>query len=275
VLSSGLLHAIWNILAKKSHDKAAFLWCAQIIAVIIQLPWAAAVFNAHAMSVYVCALLLLTMLCHGTYTILLAQTYHRADLSMAYPIMRGSSLLLVPLAGVILQGEHLSQWGWVGILCIILGICTIGGRQLLNSSGKAVLLALSVGLAIACYTLLGKINLTEGTPPIVLNFASNFGNLIALSLWGVRMNHIRSEWVLNRKTIVVAGLLAPGGYLLFLSALLLHPAVAQLAPMREIGTVFGAVLGVYWLKEKQGMHRVAMSVIITIGVLLLGFWGNV
>jgi drug/metabolite transporter (DMT)-like permease len=274
VLSSGLLHAVWNILAKKSHDKAAFLWCVQFVAVIIQLPWAAAVFNAHAMSVYVCALLLLTMLSHGTYTILLAQTYRRADLSMAYPIMRGSSLLLVPLAGVILQGEHLTVWGWVGIFCIILGICAIGGNQLLRSSSKAVLLALSVGLAIACYTLLGKINLTEGTPPIVLNLASNFGNAVALSLWSVRINHIRSEWVLNRKTIVIAGLLAPGGYLLFLSALLLHPDVAQLAPMREIGTVFGAVLGVYWLKEKQGVHRVAMSVIITIGVLLLGFWGE-
>jgi drug/metabolite transporter (DMT)-like permease len=131
-------------------------------------------------------------------------------------------LLLVPLAGVILQ-----------------------------SSGKAILLALSVGLAIACYTLLGKINLAEGTPPIVLNLVSNFGNAVALALWGVRINHIRSEWVLNRKTIVVAGLIAPGGYLLFLSALLLHPAVAQLAPMREIGTVFGAVLGVYWFKKSK------------------------
>jgi drug/metabolite transporter (DMT)-like permease len=215
------------------------------------------------------------MLCHGAYTILLAQTYQRADLSIAYPIMRGSSLLLVPLAGVFLQGEHLSLWGWIGIFCIIIGICAIGGRQFLHSSGKAILLALSVGLAIACYTLLGKINLAEGTPPIVLNLASNFGNAIALALWGVRINSIRGEWALNRKTIVVAGLLAPSGYLLFLSALLLHPAVAQLAPMREIGTVFGAVLGVYWLKEKQGMLRVAMSVIITIGVLLLGLWGNV
>jgi drug/metabolite transporter (DMT)-like permease len=188
--------------------------------------------------------------------------------------MRGSSLLLIPLAGVILQGEHLSLWGWIGIFCIIIGICAISGKQFVHSSSKAVLLALLVGLVIACYTLLGKINLLEGTSPIVLNFASNFGNAVALTLWGVRRSNIRNEWALNRKTIVIVGLIAPGGYLLFLSALLLHPAVAQLAPMREIGTVFGAVLGVYWLKEKQGVYRIAMSVIITIGVLLLGFWGN-
>jgi uncharacterized membrane protein len=45
--------------------------------------------------------------------------------------------------------------------------------------------------------------------------------------------------------------------------------VSQLAPMREIGTVFGTILGIFLLKEPQGLSRISAAVLITLGIILL------
>jgi len=76
----------------------------------------------------------------------------------------------------------------------------------------------------------------------------------------------------NWRTIVLGGIISPGGYLLFLLALHFLP-VAQLAPMREIGTVFGTILGIVVLKETQGRRRIIAAGMITVGVILLGVFG--
>ena len=72
--------------------------------------------------------------------------------------------------------------------------------------------------------------------------------------------------------MLLGGVIAPGGYLLFLYALSLAP-VTQLAPMREIGTVFGTTMGIFILREKQGTRRIVTSILITVGVIILGIWG--
>ncbi|KYP80799.1 hypothetical protein AYJ22_09665 [Ferroacidibacillus organovorans] len=107
---------------------------------------------------------------------------------------------------------------------------------------------------------------------MTLNDASNLGNLIALSWLATQSGAIQAEWKANWKTILVGGVISPGGYLLFLLALHLAP-VAQLAPMREIGTVFGTILGIVVLKEAQGRRRITAAGLITVGVILLGLFG--
>ncbi|WP_052153867.1 EamA family transporter [Thermoactinomyces daqus] len=96
--------------------------------------------------------------------------------------------------------------------------------------------------------------------------------MLALSPVIIRPDELKKEWVFNRKTILLGGILAPGGYLLFLFALSLAE-VAQLAPMREIGTVFGTVLGILVLRERHGLRWMAGSAMITLGVIMLGVWG--
>lgn len=64
----------------------------------------------------------------------------------------------------------------------------------------------------------------------------------------------------------------PGSYLVFLFALKIAQ-VGQLAPIREISIVFGAILGALILKEKQGRRKIISSIVIVIGVLILSFFG--
>lgn len=84
---------------------------------------------------------------------------------------------------------------------------------------------------------------------------------------------IQKELSKNWRMVLLCGLIAPCGYLLFLFALSLGP-VEQLAPMREIGTVFGTLMGILILREKQGARRIISSLLITSGVIILGVYGN-
>jgi uncharacterized membrane protein len=264
---SGLIHSIWNLFTKKSLNKVAFLWFCQCAAILIFLP-----LTIHEMTVKEIDLIngwvfiLLSMILHGLYVLFLAKTYSIGDLSQAYPIMRGVSPLLVPIIGVMVLHEHLKFIGWMGVACIVFGILFVGGFQT-KFANKTMVYAIFVGIMISSYTIFDKITL-KYVPPFTLNEITNIGNLIALSWIAIRSGSIIKEWRVNWSTIILGGILAPGGYILFLKALELLP-VSQLAPMREIGTVFGTFFGIFLLKEHQGRIRIIASVVITAGIFLL------
>lgn len=274
VLSSGFLHSVWNLYTKKSINKNVFLWYCQLVGILLLLPWAIMEWaNIPLLSTgwwFVFASIIL----HGLYTILLAAAYSIGDLSQVYPIMRGTSPLLVPLAGVTLLGEKLSAFGWIGVFSIVIGIALLSNikfKRSESSSLKASLFALAVGICIAGYILVDNIAL-DYVSAVVLNEITTIGNLLALSWAAFRSGGMQKELRINWKIILLCGLIAPGGYLLFLFALSLGP-VAQLAPMREIGTVFGALMGIFILREKQGAKRLFSALLITLGVIVLGVWG--
>jgi uncharacterized membrane protein len=272
VLLSGLLHAIWNLYAKRSVNKIAFLWLTQVIALIFFTPLTIVEWDMSRMNREGFLFLLLSMLLHGVYMLLLARTYTVGDFSQVYPIMRGTSPLVVPIIGTVMLGEHLSIPGWIGVLCIVIGIGLTSNLRLKRPTAestayKAPLLALAVGLCIASYIVIDKLAL-DYMPAVVLNEGTNIGNAILLGWAAYQSRAVGSELRINWKTILLGGILAPGGYMLFLYALSLAP-VAQLAPMREIGTVFGTLMGILLLHEPQGKRRIGTSILITVGVILL------
>jgi len=276
VVMSGLLHAVWNLFAKQSLNKVVFLWSIQWVAVFVYLPSALEAVWRHPVQMQGWLLLVITAFIHGMYVILLSQTYNAGDLSQVYPLMRGVSPLLVPVIGVFILGERLSVLGWLGVVGVVVGIWIIGNWRTERSSAsqlapKATWLALEVGLSVTAYTTFDKLTL-HYFPAVTLNDASNLGNLIALSWLAMRSGAIKAEWKANWRTIVLGGIISPGGYLLFLLALHILP-LAQIAPMREIGTVFGTILGIVVLKETQGRRRITAAGLITAGVILLGVFG--
>lgn len=277
VVTSGFLHALWNLFAKRSLNKVVFLWSIQWVGVLLYLPLALTAIWDHYVPYKGWLFLLVTVASHGVYVILLSKTYTAGDLSHVYPLMRGVSPLLVPIIGVAILGEHLEIMGWMGVAAVVIGIWILGnwrfGMRIIRTEfiPKATRIALAVGLSITCYTALDKITL-HYIPAVTLNDASNVGNLIALTWLAVRSGAVKTEWKTNWKTIVLGGIISPGGYLLFLLALHVLP-LAQLAPMREIGTVFGTILGIVVLKESHGHRRIAGAGMITIGVILLGTTG--
>ncbi|MNG07798.1 EamA-like transporter family protein [compost metagenome] len=132
-------------------------------------------------------------------------------------------------------------------------------------------MALSVGLCTTCYVLVDKLNLAN-ISAISLLEVTNIGFVAGLTPIVIASKQLRLEWKLNFKIILLGAILNPASYLLFLFAMKYAP-VAQISPLREIGTVFATILGIVVLKEKQGTLRILCSILILIGILMIRLWG--
>ncbi|SEN02674.1 DMT family transporter [Paenibacillus sp. OK076] len=278
VLASGMAHAVWSMFTKRSLNKSVFLWSIMMIPTVILLPVLIVELVREPLSMSAYALLVLSMALQALYSWLLSQTYELGDLSQIYPIMRGTSTLLVPLIGVAFLGETLSMFGWLGIACMIVGFTVlsgVGSRDGKSGSrvigSKPVLMALCVGLCTTSYVFVDKLNL-EHISPLSLLEVTNIGFVAGLTPALLASRQLRQEWQKNRSTIMLGALLNPGSYLLFLFALQQSP-MARLGPLREVGTVFAAFLGILLLKEQQGKKRILCSIVIFGGILLIGMWG--
>lgn len=217
----------------------------------------------------------LSILFQMGYCLLLPYAYKQGDMSQVYPIMRGTGALLVPILSVWIYGEALSPAGWAGIACIVLGLYTISGMyrtRLGTASIRSLVPALTVGLCITGYVMVDKMVL-ESISPFALIELANIVYVLVLTPAVLRSRSLKAEWKTNLKTILLGSIFSPGSYLLFLLAVQLAP-LSHLAPIREMGTVFGTLFGVLLLKEAHGLRRVTMSAVITAGVIIIGVWGN-
>lgn len=271
VMCSGLAHAVWNMFAKQSTDKAVFLWVIFFPATLLLLPTLAMELADARFTVTQWLFMGLSMGMQAVYASLLAYTYKFGDLSQVYPIMRGTPTLAIPLLGVALLGESLPLWGWLGILCMLAGFIVMVRKtkeaSYTRASMKPVLLALCIGLCISTYTLIDKVNL-QYLSPLALLEVTNIGFVLGLTpavlhfsrLKQVVRNHIRIIWI--------GAILSPGSYLLFLIAAR-NANVSTVAPMREVGIVFGTLLGLFVLKESQGVRRITASIAVMAGIIMI------
>jgi drug/metabolite transporter (DMT)-like permease len=277
VLASGITHAVWNLLTKHSENKQLFLWVIFVPSTVLLLPMFLEEVSRPDVSVQGYLLLLLSMLIQGAYANFLAKSLTHGDMSQVYPMMRGISTFLLPLISVIFLKETLSIWGWIGLLCIAAGFTVTSGISFGNRRQtippKVILYTVGVGLSTMSYVLVDKINLLHFSP-VVLLVASNLGFMLGL------MPHIkftkvdwRGLFKKNGVLLAVGSVLSPGSYLLFLLAMNLSP-LTYVAPLREIGTVFGTIAGIYLLKEKKDIVRIISAAVIFIGIVLIGILGN-
>ncbi len=223
-------------------------------------------------------LLLVSAILQSVYSWLLSQTYELGDLSQIYPIMRGTSTLLVPIIGVLFLKESLSVYGWIGVICMLIGfllLSGLGSRSVQSGTRwqmlKPFIMALCVGLCTTSYVFVDKLNL-QNISPLALLEVTNIGFVAGLTPLVIRSKAVKREWQVNRSTILLGAVLNPGSYLLFLFAMQQAP-MAHIGPLREIGTVFAAFLGIFILKEQQGMKRIISSFVTLTGILLIGMWG--
>jgi uncharacterized membrane protein len=279
VLVAALFHASWNYLAKKSRKKMAFIWWFLLIASIGYLPMFMYYWPQMAITATGWACIVATGVLHALYFWFMGGAYERGDLSLVYPLSRGSGPLLVPVLAIIFLQEQLSLTGGVGIALVVLGIYIIHLKSITVESffeplramrGSASLWALCTGGTIAGYSLVDKVGVGLVHPPVYI-YLMFVISLLLISPYVLLKQRadMKLEWQVNRGPILIDGFLVLFTYMMILFAFQLSK-VSYVVAAREVSIVFSALLGIVWLKEAHATQKIAGSVLITLGVVFIG-----
>ena len=268
VICAGVLHAIWNALAKAAPDRYAgfaLIGIAQAGAGLLMVclvgtparaswPWIAVSIGVHVV-----------------YTALLARSYELGDFNQVYPLARGTGPLIVAFVAATTLGEHLTgpQLAGVAAVCGGLGALAFAGGVSRRQSG-AISAALLTGVSIAGYTLIDGVGVRHA------------GTAAAYSGWlFFGMGPLVIAWVyLARGTAVWPGIVAqwrlgiPGGLISVLGYGIVvwaqtRGALAAVAALRETGVITGAIIGAVFFHEKMGLPRFAAAGMVVVGVALI------
>ncbi len=277
VLTAALLHALWNLLAKRASGGIPFTWLFSLLTVVLWAPIIVVfVLIWHPTLDWLGVLFIFgSATIHLTYFLMLQRGYRHGDLSVVYPLARGTGPLLSMIGAVILLGERPTWLAVAGALLIIAGVFSIaGGPAMLRrrTAVSGVGYGLLTGLLIATYTLWDKTAVSAVLiAPLLLDYGSSFGRtLLLLPAIRTRTNEVRYEWRVHRWEAIGIAVLSSLAYILVLTAMVTAP-VSYIAPARELSILFGALLGTWLLKEGNMRGRMLSATIMVAGIVLLSF----
>ncbi|SDE06087.1 EamA family transporter [Desulfuromonas thiophila] len=283
IVFSALMHAVWNLLVKRSSDKTVFIWwmfvCSgSLLNLLVWLqtgqlprpPLATLVLALGAACSFVAY-----HWCNGV-------AYSRGDLSLAYPLSQ-TSMIYTPLWAVLFLGEQLRPGGIVGILLVLVGAYAVQLpdltranllRPLRNLGQPAVRAALLAGLIYSVGVVLDKLGITSYSP---LYFTQL---LVTVMLVLMTLNLLRPCYrgrvlaCLRRdgRLIALSGPVMLGSFLSFRYGLSLAP-VSYAVPVRQVSLLFGVLFGVLCLHESCGRIRFGAALLILVGVCFIRLGG--
>jgi uncharacterized membrane protein len=279
VLVAALFHASWNYLAKKSRKKLAFIWLFLLIASLGYLPMFLYFWRQLSIPPAGWACIVATGVLHALYFWFMGGAYERGDLSLVYPLSRGSGPLLVPILAIAFLSEQLSLAGALGICLVVVGIYFIHLNSFSLDSmleplramqGSASIWALCTGGTIAAYSLVDKVGVGLVYPPVYI-YLMFVISLLLLSPYVLikTRDDLKLEWQANRGPIIIDGFLVLFTYLMILFAFQLSK-VSYVVAAREVSIVFSTLFGIFWLKEEHAYQKFAGASLIALGVVFVG-----
>jgi drug/metabolite transporter (DMT)-like permease len=277
VLVAAVLHATWNLCAKRAGGGLPFVWLVGAVICAIYVPvitgfwlWKHPSIPWHAV-----AWILGSGVLKTGYSLFLQRGYRTGDFSLIYPLARGTGPLLSTFAAVILLGERPSPLALAGGLMIISAIFFLtGGTKLLRQNRAHLRTAVSYGiisgLFIAAYTIWDRRGVaTLAVAPLLYDAGTAYTQLALLTPFALRRRgEIGRHWREHRLYVFGMAVLAPIAYVLVLTAMTFTP-VSYVAPAREVSIVIGAFLGARFLKEAEGPRRVGAAIVVAVGVVAL------
>lgn len=277
VLIAAVVHAAWNLAAKRVRDGgASFVFLYYTASAICCLPVAIAALAIEPSRPQWTWLLgaVLTAVFHVCYGIVLQRGYAVGDLSVVYPVARGSGPLLSVFAAVVVQGERPGVPGLAGALLVVAGVLLIGtgsrgGRTDPRARRAGFAYGLLTGVTIAAYTIWDNHSVNAlAVPPLVYFSTGALLQSLMLAPSALHRGDVGRLWREYRREVLVVGVLSPVAYLLVLYAMRLAP-VSLVAPAREVSIVFGGLAAWLVLGEADPLRRVTGSVIVLSGITLI------
>jgi drug/metabolite transporter (DMT)-like permease len=274
LLGAAVAHATWNLQAKRAGGGAAFVWLYTAAALVMwTIPAALDGVLSGGASAAAVGFMLGSGVLHTIYFVALQRGYGRGDLSIVYPLARGTGPLGATILAILVLGEHPTALALAGAGIIVVAVLTLirrpeGGWD--ADSRAAIGWALLTGATIAVYTVWDAHGVNAlNAPPVMYFWVTMAFQGLLLSPVALReRRQIATLWRTRRSPVLSVGLLAPLAYVMVLFALRLAP-VAYVAPAREAGIVLGAVFGTRVLGEGEGGRRIVAAAAIVAGIAAL------
>ena len=279
IVLASFIHATWNLMAKRAAAVGpVFVFAYNLVSCVAYAPWVLYLIanRAIAWSAHAAGFVLLSGLIHLAYSLALQRGYQQAELSVVYPVARGTGPMLSTLGAILLLGEAPTAQVLAGLAAVVVGIGLIATRGDLSAfarpAGRAgVRWGTATGGLIASYTVVDAYAVKAlGIAPVVLDWFANvlrFVLLLPLVLANPRraLGAMRGFWWLA----LGVGLLSPLSYILVLAALETGAPLSVVAPMREMSMMVGALMGMVILRETVGPWRLVGCAVVIGGVVLL------
>jgi len=277
VLIAAVLHATWNLCAKRAGGGPPFVWVVGVVICSLYLPVLVGYWLRYrpALSWTDAAWIAGSGGLKTSYSLLLQRGYRTGDFSLIYPLARGTGPLLSTLGAIAILGERPSLLALVGGGVIVLAVffLTDGTRLFHDTHGhlrSALRFGLAIGGFIAAYTLWDQQGVhVRQIPPVVYDGGTAFVVLLLVTPPALRRrDEIARHWREHKRYIFGMALLSPTAYVLVLTAMAVTP-VSYVAPAREVSIVIGAFLGARYLREADGRRRLWAAAAMAAGVIAL------
>jgi len=312
ILAAAAAHATWNLFTKQASAAGgpSFVWLMSLTATVLYAPVVvgSVLLSPPRLTALAWLFMIGTGLLQVGYFLFLQAGYGRGDLSLVYPLGRGSGALLAALAGITLLGERPGPAGITGIVLVVLGVLVLGapGRAAGSApvpgtapllaprpspapgapraprapgaprapraprASRAIIFALVTGTFIASYTLWDKYAVsTLRVPPLLQGYASLPVMALVLAPFALRQRDRTTRvWHRYRRQVTGAAVLSPLAYILVLIAMS-FTAVSAVAPAREVSVLAGVILGRRLLGEGSLARRLAAAGAIAAGIVCI------
>lgn len=279
VVLAAILHAVWNLLAKRAAAAGAvFVFAYNLFSFAAYAPWVGWILWQGGLhwGREQAGFIVLSSFLHLAYALCLQRGYRVADLSVVYPVARGTGPMLSTIGAFLILGEQPSGAGVIGLVLIVSGILLIATQGRLATFARPEAQAglrwgTATGGLIAAYTVADAFSVKKlGIAPVLLDWCSCVLRLCLMLPMILRdpkgaRDRMRGYWGLAAGV----GVLSPLSYILVLAALSHGAPLSTVAPLREMSMMVGALMGMLILREAVSLWRLIGCAVLIGGVILL------
>ena len=267
-LGAAFLHAGWNVLLAGSRDTRSstaglLIWGVGLLAVPALLTGGV---SSDAVP-YIAGSAVLEL----AYFVLLARAYDGGEVSVVYPVARGSAPVVVLVVSAVALNEGVPAGAVAGIVLVGFGVLLVGlgvfsGHMPRKNALplRDVWFGLAIGAVIAGYTLLDSEGVERADPIAYLALV-----VLPCAVVYPFVAKVRPD-VGARSALTAAATF--GAFLMVLAAFRLAPA-APVAAVRESSVVIAALLAAVVLHEQVNARRLGGAVAVAVGIAAIALSG--
>ncbi len=279
-LLSGALNATWNFFIKRKASDYSVMITGVCVANLSIFPITVLIMATRGFDPRVIPFLLATGAVEAIDFYMLTKIYKVSDISMAYPVSRGTGVMLTAIFSTLILKEHISGIAVIGIITVLVGVFFFAlnkgtNPRMIWESIKAQKLALLKGFTIVGYTLVDRVGAKYANPLVYFNFKEIISMLILVPILAhggtLTIKHMKDVFKKDGKPALAIGF---GIICSYVIVLIIYNVFAEakasyVTVIRESAVVFGALLGFIILHEKATPNKLAGILTIVLGVILI------